>query len=171
MRKSSQPLANEQIRATRVRLIDQDGNQQGEMHIKDARALAEEVGLDVVEVSPAAKPPVVRIMDQGRERFRQEKKLRADRKGSKRHVHQLRLTPVIADHDLDTKRRAAERFLKKGDQVLISVQMRGRQKAHPEMARQLIDRLIEELSELGQPMRPVSQDVGAVQVTLAPLNH
>lgn len=172
MSKTTQQRANGQIRATRVRLIDQDGNQKGEMHIKDARALADEAGLDVVEVAPNANPPVVRIMDFGRERYRQEKKEKASRKGQKSQgAHQLRMTPVIAEHDLATKRRAAERFLKKGDQVRLTVQMRGRQKAHPELARNLIDRLVEELSELGSPLRPVSQDANAVQVILSPLEH
>lgn len=168
MSKVSSQRVNRQIRAKKVRLIDQNGDQQGEMDGKQALELAEKAGLDLVEVAPDARPPVVKIMDYGRERYREEKKAKANRK-ARTHAHQLRLTPVIAEHDLDTKRRAAERFLKKGDQVRISVQMRGRQKAHPELARQLIDRLIEELSEVGSPMRPPSQDANAVQVTLGPV--
>lgn len=163
-----QQRANQHIRATRVMLIDQDGTQQGEVHIKEARKIADDAGLDVVEVAPDANPPVVKIMDFGRERYRQEKKQKASRKNRSHGAHQLRLTPVIAEHDLNTKRRAAERFLEKGDQVRISVQMRGRQRAHPELARELLERLIEELSDFGVPVRPLSQDAGSVQVTLAP---
>lgn len=167
MSKSSEQRVNRQIRAKRVRLIDQHGEQQGEMGVKQALQMAEQAGLDLVEVAPEAKPPVVKIMDYGRARYREEKKARANRR-SRTHAHQLRLTPVIAEHDLETKRRAAQRFLEKGDQVRISVQMRGRQKAHPELARQLLDRLIEDLSEFGSPMRPPSSDANAVQVTLGP---
>lgn len=168
MKKKSSQRVNREIRAKQVRLIDHNGEQRGDMELKQALKIAEDANLDLVEVAPDAKPPVVKVMDYGRARYREEKKQRQNRK-ARTHAHQLRLTPVIAEHDLDTKRRAAERFLKKGDQVRISVQMRGRQKAHPEMARELIDRLIEELSEFGSPMRPPSQDANAVQVTLGPV--
>ena len=170
MSKTPQPRCNQQIRSQTVRLIDNHGEQHGEVDIKLAMSMAREAELDLVEVAPDAKPPVVKIMDQGRERYRQEKRERSQRK-VRSHAHQLRLTPVIAEHDLDTKRRAAQKFLEKGDQVKLTVLMRGRQRAHPEMARKLIDRLVEELSEYGTPLRPPSNDAHAVQVTLISSSH
>ena len=165
---SSQPRCNDKIRSSRVKVIDHHGEQRGDMSLRDALNIAEEAGLDLVEVAPEAKPPVVKIMDYGRVRYQQEKKLKADRRSRTRDPHQIRLSPVIAEHDLDTKRRAAQKFLEKGDQVRISVLMRGRQRAHPQLAIDLLSRLIEELAVFGVPLRPAQHDNHASQVTLAP---
>lgn len=168
-RHSAEPRCNRQIRARRVRLVDQHGHQHGEMSLEQALQLAEQAELDLVEVAPEARPPVARIMDYGRERYHQEKRQRAARRHRAREPHQLRLSPVIADHDLQTKLRAAQRFLEHGDQVRVQVQMRGRQRAHPELARQLAERFVEALAEIAVPVRPLQADNNSVQVTLGPL--
>ena len=118
---------NQQIRLSPVRLIGAEGEQVGVVPIEEARRIAEESGLDLVEVAPDARPIVVRIMDYGKHRFEAAKKVRDARKNETRiMVKQLKLRPAIGDHDLETKLAHAKRFLSEGDKVRVTIMFRGR---------------------------------------------
>jgi len=133
-----------------IRLIDTNGKQLGIMEINKAREIADSRGLDLVEVSPDAKPPVCKILDFGKYRFEQSKRIKESKKKQKIVLtKELRLRPKIEEHDFNTKLKQAVSFLKKGYKVKLSVRFRGRELAHTDLGRNLIDRLVEELSEYG----------------------
>ncbi len=140
---------NSQIRLSPVRLIGADGEQVGVIPLEEARRVAEEKGLDLVEVASEVRPIVVRIMDWGKHRFEQAKKTReARRKESRIEVKQVKLRPNIDDHDLDTKLNHARRFLSDGDKVKVTIMFRGRDLRRPENGRKLLDRVIAMLNEV-----------------------
>jgi len=140
---------NEQIRLSPVRLIGADGEQVGIVTIEEARRVAGEAGLDLVEVAPDARPIVVRVMDWGRHRFETAKKAREARKKESRiAVKQVKLRPNIDDHDLITKLNHARRFLEEGDKVKVVIMFRGRDMRRPENGRKLLRKVIEILDEL-----------------------
>ena len=150
MSRPAQTRVNERIRIREVRLIDEEGNQIGVIPTRDALEMARERGLDLVEVAPNAMPPVCRLMDYGKFRYEQTKKERDSRKHQ--HVIELkevRIRPKIDDHDLETKGRQAAKFLDHGDKVKLSVLFRGREMAHPEIGRGLLDSLIQMLQPHG----------------------
>ena len=127
-------LINEEIRDREVRVIDQNGEQMGIMNIVAALQLAEDRQLDLVKIAPQAKPPVCKIMDYGKYRFEQSKREREMRKNQKVIViKEVQLSATIEEHDIDVKFRAAERFLKDGNKVKVSIRFRGRQIAHTEI--------------------------------------
>jgi translation initiation factor IF-3 len=131
-------------------LIDEEGNQVGVIPTRDALEMARQRGLDLVEVAPNAMPPVCRLMDYGKFRYEQSRKERESRKHQ--HVVELkevRIRPKIDDHDLETKGRQAGKFLDHGDKVKLSVLFRGREMAHPEIGKGLLDQLIELLRSHG----------------------
>jgi translation initiation factor IF-3 len=133
-----------------VRLIDDEGQQVGIIPTREALMIARERGLDLVEVGPNSSPPVCRLMDYGRYRYEQSRKERETRKNQHvTRVKEVRVEPKIGEHDLETKGRQAERFLKSGDKVKLSVLFRGRSITHPELGRDLLQRLSEQLSEIG----------------------
>lgn len=133
-----------------VRLIDEEGQQVGIIPTREALMIARERGLDLVEVGPNSSPPVCRLMDYGRYRYEQSRKERDQRKNQHvTRVKEVRVEPKIGEHDLETKGRQAERFLKAGDKVKLSVLFRGRSITHPELGRDLLQRLSEQLSEVG----------------------
>ena len=137
---------NEQIRFSPVRLIDSDGNQIGVVPIDEARQAAREKGLDLVEISPSARPPVCRIMDYGRWKYEQAKADREARK--KQHVTQMKeikMRPNIEEHDFDFKTRHIKRFLDEKNKVKVTIMFRGREMAHTENGREVLDDVIEEL--------------------------
>jgi translation initiation factor IF-3 len=142
---------NEQIGVRAVRLVAEDGSQLGVMAADDARAFAYERGLDLVEFAAASDPPVCRVMDYGKWRYEEERKLRASRRNQ---VHvtfkEVRLRPKIAAHDYDWKRNQAHEFLKSGSKVKAVVLFRGRGREHPERGRELIDRLAVDVQEVGK---------------------
>jgi translation initiation factor IF-3 len=145
-----QTRVNERIRIREVRLIDEEGNQVGVIPTRDALEMARQRGLDLVEVAPNAMPPVCRLMDYGKFRYEQSRKERESRKHQ--HVVELkevRIRPKIDDHDLETKGRQAAKFLDHGDKVKLSVLFRGREMAHPEIGKGLLDQLIELLRSHG----------------------
>jgi len=140
---------NEQIRLSPVRLIGADGEQVGIVSIEEARKLAAEAGLDLVEVASEARPIVVRVMDWGKHRFEAAKKAREARKKESRiSVKQVKLRPNIDDHDLETKLNHARRFLAAGDKVKVTIMFRGRDLRRPENGRKLLDRVIEMMADL-----------------------
>ena len=135
-----------------VRVIAEDGSQLGILPVREALALAQEKSLDLVEVSPTARPPVCRIMDYGKFKYEQSKREGTARK--KQHVQQLKevkLRPKIADHDFDFKIQHARAFLTARDKVKITLTFRGREMAHPELGHQMMQRVIADLADLGQP--------------------
>jgi len=127
-------MINEEIRDREVRVIDQNGEQLGIMGTAAALELAEERQLDLVKIAPQAKPPVCKIMDYGKYRFEQSKREREMRKNQKVIViKEVQLSATIEEHDIDVKFRAAEKFLKDGNKVKVSIRFRGRQIAHSEI--------------------------------------
>jgi translation initiation factor IF-3 len=139
------------IRISPVRVIGDDGQQLGVLSIEDALAQAEAKGLDLVEVAPTARPPVVKIMDYGKFKFEEAKAARAAKK--KQHVIQIKevkFRPGIDDHDFDFKTRHAREFLKEGNKVKVTMMFRGRQMARPDMGKAVLDRVAETLADVGK---------------------
>jgi translation initiation factor IF-3 len=131
-------------------LIDSDGKQLGVMNIDKAREVAETRGLDLVEVSPDAKPPVCKVLDFGKYRFEQSKKIKESKKKQKVVLtKEIRLRPKIEEHDFQTKLRQAVGFLQKGYKVKLSVRFKGRELAHTDIGRNVINRLVDGVNELG----------------------
>lgn len=142
---------NERIRIREVRLIDEEGNQVGVIPTAEALQAAREKGLDLVEVAPNANPPVARLMDYGKFRYEESRKEREARKKQKQaQVKEIRFTPNIDTHDLETKVRHARKFLSSGDKVKVSVRFRGRQNLHRDLGRELLMRVVEMLDDVAQ---------------------
>lgn len=132
-----------------MRLIDEQGAQVGIVSAREALAMAEERGFDLVEVAPNAVPPVCRIMDYGKFRYEQSKKEREARKNQKQvDIKQIRLEPKTDDHDLDVKIRQARRFLIDGDKVKFNLRFRGREIFHQEIGMQMLNQIAEELRDI-----------------------
>ena len=142
---------NRQIRISPVRVIGSDGEQLGIMAIEEALAAAEDEGLDLVEVAPNSRPPVVRIMDYGKYKYEQARKARqAKKKQHNVQVKEVKFRPGIEDHDFEFKTRHARRFLEEGNKVKVTMMFRGRQVAHPELGREVLDRVAAELDDVGK---------------------
>jgi translation initiation factor IF-3 len=141
---------NDRIRAREVRVIDENGEQLGILTPFDALKLARERGLDLVEVSPTAVPPVCRIQDYGRFLYEKEKSERAARKRQKVIVlKEVKFSVTVDEHDSQTKKNQAVRFLGEGDKVKASLRFRGRQMAHRELGYKIINRLIQDIGDAG----------------------
>lgn len=165
-----QTRVNERIRIREVRLIDDEGNQVGIIATRDALDMARQRGLDLVEVAPNAIPPVCRLMDYGKFRYEQSRKERESRKNQ--HVVELkevRIRPKIDDHDLETKGRQAAKFLDHGDKVKMTVTFRGREMAHPDLGKALLDQLIESLRPHGTVEQMPRLEGRAMTVIMNPL--
>ncbi|EGL83922.1 Translation initiation factor IF-3 [Caldalkalibacillus thermarum TA2.A1] len=166
---SKEHLVNENIRAREVRLIDVDGNQVGIVPLKKALQMARDANLDLVNVAPQAKPPVCRIMDYGKFKFEQQKREREARKKQKViNVKEVRFTPNIEEHDYNTKMRNVQRFLSKGDKVKCTIRFRGRQITHAELGRELLERLAQDVAEVGVVEKKPSMDGRSMIMFLAP---
>ncbi|HOC08325.1 MAG TPA: translation initiation factor IF-3 [Bacillota bacterium] len=140
---------NEQIRDKEVRLIDVNGEQLGIMSAKEAQKAAYDRQLDLVKVAPHAKPPVCRIMDYGKYKYETSKKEREAKKNQKViNIKEVRLSPTIEKHDLEVKRRNAEKFLISGDKVKVSIRFRGRQLSHTEIGQSIMEKFAGDLEEL-----------------------
>lgn len=132
-----------------MRVIDADGNQLGVITTREALRLRDEAGLDLVEVSPDAKPPVCRIMDYGKYKFQMEKRKTAAKKKQKQiHLKEIKLRPVTEEADYQVKLRNLIRFLTQGDKAKITLRFRGRETTHPELGMQLMERIQQDLGEL-----------------------
>lgn len=141
---------NKQIRAHEVRVIDENGEQKGVMKLYDAVALAEEAGLDLVEVSPNTNPPVCKILDFGKYRYELERKQRDAKKNQTVIKNkEIRMQPKIDKHDLETKSKFIGEFLEEGNKVKVSIRFRGRELAHTELGKVVLDRILEILQENG----------------------
>ncbi|MBW8730551.1 MAG: translation initiation factor IF-3 [Terrabacter sp.] len=146
----SEPRINERIRVPEVRLVGPNGEQVGIVRVEDALRLAEEANLDLVEVAPMAKPPVAKLMDFGKFKYEAAMKAREARKNQVNTViKEIKLRPKIDPHDYGTKKGHVERFLKAGDKVKVTIMFRGREQSRPELGRRLLERLAEDIAELG----------------------
>ena len=136
------PRVNEDIRTREVHLIDKDGGNRGTVPIAEALALAQEAGLDLVEISPNATPPVCKLLDFGKYKYQEQKKQAEARKKQKVvEVKEVKFRPMIDDHDYDVKMRSMKRFFEEGDKVKVTLRFRGREMAHQELGARLLDRV------------------------------
>lgn len=163
---------NERIRAREIRVIDAEGNQLGVMPPYEAVRKAREVNLDLVEISPNAVPPVCRIMDYGKYLYEQEKKERAAKKHQKQIVlKEVKFSVNVDEHDYVTKRNHVLRFLAEGDKVKASLRFRGREMAHQNLGRNVLERLIKEVGEKGIVEFRPRMEGNTMHAILAPLRQ
>jgi translation initiation factor IF-3 len=165
--KEEGPRINDRIRVPEVRVISEDGQQLGLMAPEDAIARAEEVGLDVVEVAPNAKPPVCRIMDYGKYKYEQKKKA-GKGKGHAASLKEVKLRPRTDDHDLAFKLRNARRFLIDGDKVKITVMYRGRELVHRELGRSQLKKVVDLLGPIATVENPPRMEGRFLSMILVP---
>ncbi|MGD9784752.1 MAG: translation initiation factor IF-3 [Hyphomicrobiaceae bacterium] len=150
-REQSGPRVNEAIRVREVRLIDETGENVGVVARNDALQRAFDVGLDLVEISPGAEPPVCKIMDFGKFKFEQQKKAAEARKKQKVvEIKEIKMRPAIDDHDYEVKIRAIRRFFEEGDKVKVTLRFRGREMAHQELGMQVLQRVKAELESIAK---------------------
>ena len=160
---------NERIRISPIRLIDDNGDQLGIVATDEARAMAAERGLDVVEVAPNARPPVCRLMDYGKFKYEQQRKAREAKK--KQHVvnvKEVKLRPKIETHDIEFKMRHARRFLEEGHKVKFTLMFRGREVTHPELGVRLLQQVKDELDELAGVESDIRHEGRTMTLMLAP---
>ncbi|MBD3181377.1 translation initiation factor IF-3 [Candidatus Poribacteria bacterium] len=138
----------------KVRLIGSDSKQVGVMPPRDALNRAKREGLDLVMVAPKANPPVCKIVDYGKYKYEQNKREKAKKQSQKTVTKEIKLSPATAEHDYQFKKDHAEDFLKSGAKVIFTIIFRGRQRAHPELGRDLLKRMANELKEIGEVLSP-----------------
>ena len=142
------PRINDEIRVPQVRLIDQHGEMQGVLTAREALIRAYDVGLDLVEISPNAVPPVCKILDYGKYKYEQQKKANEARKKQKVvEIKEIKVRPNIDDHDYDVKMRQMKTFISEGDKVKVTLRFRGREMAHQDLGVKVLDRIRTELAE------------------------
>ncbi len=145
------PRINEEIRVREVQLIDKDGANKGVVDIETAIGMAQEAGLDLVEIAPNSSPPVVKILDFGKYKYQAQKKAAEARK--KQHVveiKEIKIRPMIDDHDYDVKMRSMRRFFEEGDKVKVTLRFRGREMAHQELGIELLERVKSDVATLAK---------------------
>lgn len=160
---------NEQIRLPEIRVIDAEGTQLGILQTQEALKLAEERGLDLVEIAPTSRPPVCKIMDFGKFKYEQSKKARESRKKQHTtHLKEIKIRPKIEEHDLQFKLRNAEKFLTDKDKVKITVIFRGREMEHMDMGRKILDRVITKFSDIAVIEKDAIQVGKMISMILGP---
>jgi len=162
-----QQRVNEQIRTSPVRVISAEGKQLGILPIEEAIAAARAAGLDLVEVAPNERPPVCRIMDYGKFKYQQKKRLHKAHSGQIK-VKEIRVRPKTGEHDIGVKVNRAREFLQHKDKVVLSVMFRGRELAHIEEGRRVIDKIIQQLEDVGRLETQPNQQGRRIVCTLAP---
>ena len=163
------PRANSDIRAREVRLVGADGEMVGVLSLRDALIAADEAGLDLVEVSPNATPPVCKLLDYGKYKYELQKKAAEARKKQKViDIKEIKLRPNIDEHDLEIKLRNARAFLEEGDKVKITLRFRGRESSRPEFAYQLIDRVKSSLADVAKVEQDAKMDGRQMLMLLGP---
>jgi translation initiation factor IF-3 len=168
-RRDDRVRINERIRVREIRVIDDTGQQLGIMPPPQAVALARSKGLDLVEISPTATPPVCRIMDFGKYQYEQQKRARAAKKHQKViEVKEIKFRPKVDEHDYQFKKKHIERFLSDGDKVKATIFFRGRENAHPEIGRRILDRLVTELGEVAVTESEPQKEGNQLHTILAP---
>jgi translation initiation factor IF-3 len=161
---------NERIRVPEVRLIDEKGEQVGVRKTDEALDYARERDLDLVEIAPEARPPVVRVLDYSKYKYEQEQKKKAARKHQQQvTVREMKLRPKIATHDYETKKGHILRFLKQGQKVKVTIMFRGREMAHPERGEALLRKVADELAEFGTIEQRPNQEGRNMIMILAPV--
>ena len=159
---------NEQIRVREVRLIDDEGNQKGIVPTLEALKLAKDKDLDLVEVSPNANPPVCKILDYGKYRFEQEKKLRESKKNQKvLKLKEIRMQPKIGPGDLDTKAKHVQEFLDEGDKVKVTIRFRGRELAHTELGYDVLNEVLKRLTSAYVVEKAPAMDGKTMSMTIS----
>lgn len=152
-----------------MRVIDDEGQPVGIMNVRDALALAQEKGLDLIEVAPQAQPPVCRIMDYGKYKYEQGKRERDQHKKQKQQdIKGVKMRPVTAEHDFQVRLRATQRFLEEGDKVKVTIQFKAREITHPEIARRLMDKMVEAISDQAVVEKPPSIEGRMMTMILSP---
>jgi translation initiation factor IF-3 len=160
---------NGMIRAHQVRVITDDGEQMGILPLSQAIAAASEVGLDLVEVAPEADPPVCRIMDFGRYKYQQSKKNAESRKKSSViETKEIKFRPKTDDHDYQFKLRNIQKFLAEKNKIKVSLKFRGREIAHSNLGQELMERVIRDVAETGQPEQPPKLEGWSMVMILSP---
>jgi translation initiation factor IF-3 len=145
------PRINEEIRVREVHLIEKDGANKGTVPIADALAAAQAAGLDLVEISPNANPPIVKILDYGKYKYQAQKKAAEARKKQRTvEIKEIKMRPNIDTHDYDVKMRSIRRFFEEGDKVKVTLRFRGREMAHQELGAQLLDRVKADTSTIAK---------------------
>jgi translation initiation factor IF-3 len=164
------PRANRDIRGVReVQLIDDTGQNRGVMPFFDALRIAEDAGLDLVEISPNATPPVCKILDYGKYRFLEQKKAAEARKKQKTvEVKEIKLRPGIDDHDYDVKMKAMKSFFEEGNKVKITLRFRGREMAHQDLGLKVLDRVKSDVGDLAKVEQEPNFEGRQVVMVLAP---
>ena len=164
------PRANRDIRGVRdVQLIDDSGANKGVMPFFDALKIAEDAGLDLVEISPNSNPPVCKILDYGRFRFLEQKKANEARKRQKViEIKEIKLRPGIDDHDYDVKMKSVRRFFEEGDKVKVTLRFRGREMAHVELGAKVLQRVKADTAEMAKVESEPSMEGRQMTMVLAP---
>lgn len=165
----TEPRINDRIRVPEVRLVGPNGEQVGIVRVEDALRLADEAGLDLVEVAPTARPPVCKLMDFGKFKYESDMKAREARKNQSNTIlKEIRFRLKIDPHDYATKKGHVERFLKGGDKVKVMIMFRGREQSRPEMGFRLLQRLAEDVSDLGGVESTPRQDGRNMVMVIGP---
>ena len=163
------PRINDDIRNAQIQLIDADGTNKGTVETVMAVRMAMEAGMDLVEISPNNNPPVCKIMDYGKFKYSAQKKAAEARKKQKIvEIKEIKLRPMIDDHDYDVKMRAMQRFFEEGDKVKVTLRYRGREMAHQEIGMRMLERLRTDLDEVGQIEQMPKMEGRQMIMVLAP---
>ena len=161
-------MINEQIRDREVRLIGEDGEQLGVMSSRDAMKIAAEAELDLVKISPKAKPPVCKIVDYGKFKYEQTRREKEAKKKQKTvEVKEVRLSPNIEANDLNTKMNAARKFLEKGNKVKVTLRFRGREMAHMNASRHILTDFAAQLEDIASVEKTPKQEGRSISMVLA----
>ena len=161
-------MINEQIKDKEVRLIGQDGEQLGIMSAREAMKIAVEAELDLVKIAPMAKPPVCKIIDYGKYKYELVRKEKEAKKKQKTvEVKEIRLSPNIETNDLNTKINAAKKFISKGNKVKITLRFRGREMAHVQNSKHILDDFAEELSDIAMVEKAPKLEGRSMRIVLA----
>ena len=158
---------NEMIRVREVRLIDEEGNQLGIVPTPEALRMAKDKGLDLVEVSPNANPPVCKILDYGKYRFEQEKLRDAKKNQKVLKLKEIRMQPKIGSGDLDTKAKHIQEFLDEGDKVKVTIRFRGRELAHTELGYEVLNEVLKRLTSAYNIEKPAAMDGRNMSMTIS----
>ena len=161
-------MINEQIRDREIRLIGEDGEQLGIMSAREAMKIAQEAELDLVKIAPAAKPPVCKIIDYGKYKYEQARKEKEAKKKQKTvEVKEVRLSPNIDTNDLNTKINNAKKFISKGNKVKVTLRFRGREMAHVQQSKHILDDFVETLADVAVVEKPAKMEGRAMSMVLA----
>ena len=163
------PRINEEIRVREVQLIDQTGHNLGPVDVQTALQKAQEAGLDLVEIAPNSAPPVCKILDYGKYKYQAQKKAAEARKKQKVvEVKEIKLRPMIDDHDYDVKMRSMQRFFEEGDKVKVTLRFRGREMAHQEIGTKLLDKVKSDVADIAKVEQDAKFEGRQVVMVLAP---